>query len=79
MNNTSSFYGSKKGVAQYVEKMQQSLKPGSVLTTIISLGWLGGYFVTTVIDGSSEDIERLTGRSSLNEQVSTYKAPTPAG
>ena len=73
MSNINFFWGSKKKVAQFVKDTTLCLKFGSVLTTITTPGLLGGYFVTTVIDGSLDVIERLKGKDSSKAQVSTYK------
>lgn len=73
------FYGSKKAVAAYVKNQRLILSPGSVLTTIITQGLLGGYSVTTVTDGSSEDIEHLTEKPFYPLLQLIYKAPIQAG
>jgi hypothetical protein len=73
MSNINFFWGSKKRVARFVEDTAQCLKFGSVLTTITTPGKLGGYFVTTVIDGSSAVIDRLKELGSSRTQVNTYK------
>jgi hypothetical protein len=54
---TSRYFDIKWGVAEYVEDLMSSLKQDSVLTMTIKPGKYEGYYVTSVIEESLEDIE----------------------
>lgn len=62
----------KKDVVQFVSDELDRLSSGSALTMTISLGSSEAYFVNTVTDASSEDIERLLGKFYYDRHMSIY-------
>lgn len=58
-NNTMIFLGGKEGVAQFVSAILQNFELASQLTITITPVRYEDYYVTIVIDDSSDDTETL--------------------
>lgn len=80
MSNFSRYFCGKRGVVPYVEGIKMSSSPGSVLTTIIQPEPLGGFYVRTATDASSEDTEKEMTRCLFFSPRTTISIETiPAG